>query len=125
MSINIRRVVAGTLLLITAAYSYESVYGAVHDGAVHHESEASAAIHQTHGPNGEHGHEDGAPPAQHHHGPHHQHGTASDHCTHIHGLGVTSSFELSFVCTFTTQHETSPILRTAISFTDEFRPPKA
>lgn len=63
----------------------EPVYGSMRDGDVHHEPLKAAAVHSTAA--GDHGHEDAgsAGTATHEHGPEHEHGTGSDHCTHQHG----------------------------------------
>ena len=62
----------------------ETVLGLLRDGAVHHETLAAAAVHSS-SSTGDHGHEDDDP-----HGPEHQHGTPSDHCTHQHGTVIPS-----------------------------------
>jgi len=72
---------------------FEPAFGLLRDGQVHHETAASASTHTSAA--GEHGHEDGATQPGHPHAPSHQHGTSSDHCTHVHGIGLTSTQPLS------------------------------
>lgn len=81
----LRRLVALALILAVSAMQAESVFGALRDGQVHHESGAQAFSHAQ-GSHGDHGHEDG--PLSHQHGGEHQHGTAADHCTHQHSTAV-------------------------------------
>jgi hypothetical protein len=67
---------------------FEPSAAMLRDGAVHHESPASAAAHGV-ATAGDHGHEDVQHvPRDHGHGPQHQHGTAADHCTHVHGFAL-------------------------------------
>ena len=63
----------------------ESALGAVHDGAVHHESDVTAIEHQLQGKS-DHGPEQ-APQG----GSEHRHGGATDHCTHQHCVPLISS----------------------------------
>lgn len=89
----LRRLVALALVLAVSAMQAESVFGALRDGEVHHESGAQAFSHAQ-GAHGDHGHEDG--PLSHQHGGEHQHGTAADHCTHQHSTGAPAA-ELALV----------------------------
>ncbi len=88
--------IALVLLLMTGVYNLESVVGVLRDGAVHHESGADAIAH-TRQHTGDHGHEDLATTGSHHHGKGHEHGTASDHCTHQHGAALLPSFSFEMV----------------------------
>lgn len=85
----LRRVLALVLLFAVSATQAETVFGAMRDGEVHHESGLTAASHSSSGSQGDHGHEDG--PLSHQHGGQHQHGTAVDHCTHQHSTGAPSA----------------------------------
>lgn len=86
-----RRALSVLILLVFYASLFEVGVGLARDGAVHHESSAVAASHATRGPDrqGEHGHETGDESPDTEHGPNHQHGTSSDHCTHAHGSALT------------------------------------
>jgi len=88
-----RRPLAILVLLALYASLFEVGVGLARDGAVHHESTATAVSHATQDQDqqGEHGHEadDEAPGTE--HGPDHEHGTSSDHCTHAHGAALTAS----------------------------------
>lgn len=84
--LELRRLTAALLLFSPSAWSLEAGLGMSREGNVHHESLATAMDHQS-GASGEHGHEDGGPVD---HGPKHRHGTAADHCTHVHGIGLAS-----------------------------------
>jgi hypothetical protein len=69
-------------------------------GAVHQETAAAADNHRQAGSPGDHGHEDGTNGApDHRHGRQHEHGTGTDHCTHVHetGLPVVTAFEFQLV----------------------------
>jgi hypothetical protein len=82
-----------TLFLAIGGSSTESVAGQLRDGAVHHESATAATRHYDGAQaRGVHGHEDSAAPGAHQHGTRHEHGTSADHCTHVHGLGLVTSF---------------------------------
>jgi hypothetical protein len=108
------------MLLMVAFSQAETVLGQLRDGAVHHESSTSAAVHSLSG-QGEHGHEDSAQ-----HGPEHQHGTAADHCTHQHGAQVNQRAIAPSILGVTIAPDfVAPLLllgRTAAPF---FRPPRA
>lgn len=83
-----RRLIGFVLVLAVSAMQAESVFGALRDGQVHHESLAQALSHSLVS-QGEHGHEDG--PISHQHGSQHQHGTTADHCTHQHGASAPAA----------------------------------
>ncbi len=74
------------MLGLMAGSLVEPVYGSMRDGEVHHETLQSAVFHSTDAL-GDHGHEDSDVTVvrTHQHGPDHEHGTGSDHCTHQHG----------------------------------------
>ena len=83
-------------LLLTGSV-LEPVVGALRDGEVHHESTVIANAHRLIDPDGTHGHEDAAesdesaPDSR-----DHEHGSATDHCTHVHGAAIGSTSALSF-----------------------------
>lgn len=85
-----RRLLALTLLILTSASSMEAVVGVMRDGEVHHENAAVAAAHAQE-LSGDHGHEDGARSGEHRHGEDHEHGTSTDHCTHVHSVALLTS----------------------------------
>ncbi len=120
-----RRLLALVLLLVTAASALESVRGELRDGAVHHESAATAAFHALDA-QGDHGHEDGSLPGSHRHSRGHEHGTNSDHCTHQHGPAMlTAAEEPLFTCL-----TREPTVAVAAFFPDRtpvrlFHPPRA
>lgn len=80
---RLKRAVAFCLIMSLPATAEESVLGSLRDGAVHHETNAIAAAHQLQGPQSGHGQEDRMPA--------HEHGTASDHCTHAHSVSPAIS----------------------------------
>lgn len=82
----LRRLIALLAFVVMAGSIAEPALGVLRDGAVHHETAASAAGHADRA-RGDHGHEDGNP-AGHQHDPDHRHGTGADHCTHQHGLAL-------------------------------------
>lgn len=87
---QVKRIIAVIVLLMSAGSYFEPVLGMLRDGAVHHESPGAALAHSGAGP-GEHGHEDaGNGSLQHQHDGQHQHGTQADHCAHVHGVGMTT-----------------------------------
>jgi hypothetical protein len=108
------------LLAVLSTYSVsESVLGAAHDGAVHHESDATAVQHQLEG-RASHGQEDSAPQ-----GGEHRHGGAADHCSHQHGVALTASsvrVHLAF------EQAASPLAERAVSIAHAvdapFHPPR-
>lgn len=77
-----RRLRALIMLLLIANSFLEAVVGVVRDGAVHHESAALAAAHAQHFA-GDHSHEDSVPTGERYREGSHEHGTASDYCTHV------------------------------------------
>ena len=105
------------LVLVTLIGSRaEAVVGELRDGEVHHESTAEAFSHQQ-DPHGAHAHDavnsgdEGLPDSAEstEAGQDHEHGTSSDHCTHVHGAAAISSAEsavppvemsFDFLCTF-------------------------
>ncbi|MGH7568889.1 MAG: hypothetical protein ACREMW_09625 [Gemmatimonadales bacterium] len=121
----LRRLIGIALFILTPASTLEAVVGVVRDGSVHHEGTAVAAEHQVMGTNGDHGHEDGLPPWQHRHTPQHQHGTAADHCTHVHGVALTASYDLTLGTPVLDQPQTEPPIHTDWSSRGEFHPPRA
>ncbi len=122
-ALAIRRSIALALLLGYSASSAEAAIGVLRDGAVHHESAAAAVIHQeTH--QGDHGHEDPGAGAE--HGSDHRHGTSSDHCTHVHGLGLPSACGVVEIVTPDRAIvESAPLTPTGTSLGTHFRPPKS
>ena len=68
----------------------EVVVGVMRDGEVHHENAGVAAAHAQQS-TGDHGHEDSTRSGQHSHGEDHEHGTSTDHCTHVHSVALLSS----------------------------------
>lgn len=87
-----RRPLSILILLVFYASLFEVGVGLARDGAVHHESTATAVSHATQAQGqGEHGHETGEDSPDSEHGPDHQHGTSSDHCTHAHGSALTAA----------------------------------
>lgn len=88
-----RRLLALTLLILTTASSLEAVVGVMRDGEVHHEDSAVAATHAQ-AVSGDHGHEDASASTDQRHDGDHEHGTSTDHCTHVHSLALLSSSPL-------------------------------
>lgn len=80
----LHRLAALLMLFAVIGSQVESMVGVLRDGAVHHESQATAAAHSLQTlATGEHGHEDDSS-SEHSHDSGHQHGTSADHCTHQH-----------------------------------------
>ena len=77
----LNRLLSFIFLLAFFAGQAEPYLGAARDGEVHHEDAIAALSHSAE--RGDHGHED-LRSRQHEHGGDHQHGTGSDHCTHVH-----------------------------------------
>lgn len=120
-----RRLLALVLLLLGAASSLESVVGELRDGAVHHESAATAAFHAPEA-RGDHGHEDGSLPGNHRHSQGHEHGTGSDHCTHQHGTALlVERFDPLFFVTVQTAHAAGRARAPDGMPTPLFHPPRA
>jgi hypothetical protein len=88
----LRRLLAVALLLGLTGSVTESVVEASSEGTAHHDRVTDAAVHHdAQQLGGDHGHEDVSAP-----GPRqHQHGTATDHCAHVHGVGIVASFEFT------------------------------
>ena len=93
-SVLLSKLSAALVLGVVTVSPLEPVVGALRDGQVHHETVAAAAAHAE-AAQGDHGHEGLDAPGQHEHGRQHRHGTASDHCTHVHGVGLAASFEFT------------------------------
>ena len=118
-----RRFLALVLLYATAVSLVEPALGELRDGEIHHESTAAALAHAQFA-DGDHGHEDAGTPA-HEHGREHQHGTATDHCTHQHGPAAPAEGALPFVFATAVHFETEPPVRIAWSPSLPFHPPRA
>lgn len=118
----------GVLALIALATGsiVEPVVGTLRDDAVHHETAAAADAHRQVDPPGDHGHEDGAIGGpRHQHGRHHEHGTATDHCTHAHGAGLPVVPRLAFSLVVFTVHTDQPVSRPVAPSGALSPPPKA
>ena len=114
----VRRFVGIALLILAPAFAVEPVYGVVRDGAVHHESAATAATHRDAGPQDRHGHEDPVPT--------HQHGTPADHCTHAHGVAcMETPAALSFGSVLSRFHRRDAVVHQGGPALDAFHPPRA
>ena len=114
----LRRFIGIALLILAPASAVEPVVGVVRDGAVHHESAATAATHRDAGSQGGHGHEDSVPT--------HQHGTPADHCTHAHGVAcMETAAALSFRSVLSRLHRRDAVVRQGGPALDAFHPPRA
>lgn len=121
-----RRLIAIGLVFSLTGSAAESVLGELRDGTVHHESVAKAAIHHAESVRAEHGHEDGRLAPGGHHSSRHEHGTATDHCTHLHALGMVTTYQLAFHAHSPSEQVTSqPVVLTSQSQNPDFLPPKA
>jgi hypothetical protein len=96
-----RRFISALLLLATVAFQAEAVLGEARDGSVHHEEAAEAWVH-AHDPHGSHSHDgpegprslqlnERAPSSE------HEHGTTTDHCTHVHGMALVCTTDLDLI----------------------------
>src|SRR5688572_13702768 len=120
---RLRRCLSLALFLGYSASTGEATIGPLRDGAVHHESPASAAAHQE-ASRGDHGHEDPGAGAE--HGSDHQHGTSGDHCTHAHGMGLPSaSAMVAIMIRDEATVEAVPLTPDGTTLRSHFRPPKA
>lgn len=117
-----RRLVALFALVLSVGSFLEPALGLLRDGAIHHEGSAAALVHSAGG--GEHGHEDtGAPAGDHDQQGPHRHGTAADHCTHVHNLALVSSYTLQLVSgTARCEFDEQPFVHATI-FRTVLRPP--
>ena len=124
--VMLQRLAALLMLLAITFSSAETVMGLLRDGAVHHESNATAAVHAV-ADHGDHGHEDAAQVgAEHEHGPEHEHGTPSDHCTHQHGtVTAVRPPAISFDDSASPQVFLDPALLRDRCNEPSFRPPQA
>ena len=81
------RLIASAMLFFTALSGLESVAGMLRDEVMHLENAATIAAHTADA-------DDAGTPAR---GDHdhdrqqHQHGSAGDHCAHVHGVAIVSS----------------------------------
>ena len=115
-----RRLIALLMLVTVAGSSVESVVGQLRDGAIHHESISDAAAHASVS-HGEHGHEDESS-----HGPDHQHGTPTDHCTHQHGTPLRAPrVVLSLILRPISYSFVEPFVWSDRFSEPSFRPPQA
>lgn len=107
LRVSVRKAISALAVAAVTIASFEALAGETRDGEIHHEDVAQAAVHHDalH-LRGNHGYEDSGSPTDRSHGPEHRHGTSADHCTHVHGIGLTSRATLV---------ETS-LLTTATSF---------
>ena len=82
-----RRLLATAMLFFTALSGLESVAGMVRDELVHSENASTVAAHTTDTD------DTGAPArADHDHDrQQHEHGSAGDHCAHVHGVAILTS----------------------------------
>jgi hypothetical protein len=114
------------LLLLLAIGSYaESVIGPLRERIVHHESAETVLAHTLATSGGQHAHEDGPAPAEHHRGPAHQHGTALDHCTHQHTAVVPSPLTWAVASMSEATSVSEPVHYTSRRISAEFHPPRA
>lgn len=118
------RLLAALVLGVTTVSGFEPVIGTLRDAQVHHESVMAAGQHAG-AAAGDHGHEDPGAGGDHEHGREHEHGAAADHCTHSHGIGPTSSLDLTFTATITQQRSTDSVKRVDRSLETLRHPPKA
>ena len=90
-SIMIKRLTATLMIFAWALMSVESVVGEMRDGDVHHESVSKAMQHRVASAGGfahEHGEEPGLEEQGDEQDRDHQHGSSTDHCTHVHGAAL-------------------------------------
>ena len=121
---SLRRVLGLALLIAAPAWQLEAAIGASRDGPVHHETAGAAATHAP-ASTGDHGHEDGLPPAQHHHGNQHQHGTPADQCSHAHGFAALSALDISFPSELLPQAQFDQNVSLTLFPTNQFHPPRS
>ena len=106
------------LLVATPISAAESVVGLLRDGAVHHESPAAAAEHAALGTGEGHRHDDRVPT--------HQHGSPADHCTHVHGVAVTTApLQVAFEAPVSVSNQVQCPIRQDWSPLEELPPPRA
>jgi hypothetical protein len=86
-----KRLTATLVIVAWTLMSFESTWGELRDGDVHHESASEALQHRAASAGSpEHGHAEdlgGAAQGDEQDGDH-QHGSSSDHCTHVHGSAL-------------------------------------
>lgn len=115
----LRRATALVLAFTFTVSTAESVLGAVYDGEAHHETDAAAIEHQI--VQGTHADEERAPV-----GEEHAHGGAADHCTHQHGVALTTSVIQGHLAA---QHQapfrSHPLGSSSRSIEAPFHPPRA
>ncbi len=127
LRVPVRKAISTLAVAAVTIASFEALAGEMSDGDIHHENVAEAAVHHDALQlRGDHGHEDSNSPTGQSQGPEHRHGTSADHCTHIHGTGLTSGaalVETNLLTTTTSFHHlNAPTDRTASTPT---QPPKA
>ncbi len=86
-----RSATAVLALLAFMITSTEAVLGMVRDGAVHHETVGEAMAHTGPAESGQHGHAECDEPTSGTDDENHEHGTTSDHCTHVHTTGLLAN----------------------------------
>jgi hypothetical protein len=132
-----RRSVTLFVLIMMMASRAEAVTGEVRDGDVHHESTAEAVVHAQ-DPHGAHAH-DGAdavndqapePTKDTRAAPEdgtssHEHGSASDHCTHVHGVAAMSSMDWCPLSLETSFDFVSTFQNSDTAFDTHFPPPRS
>ena len=89
----LKRLTAALVIVAWTLMSVESAVGELRDGEVHHESSSVAAQHRAESAGG-FGHEHGEESSHSHQDGEHQHNSAVDHCTHVHGVGMISTAAL-------------------------------
>ena len=86
-----KRLTATLMIFAWTLMSFESAWGELRDGDVHHESASEALQHRAASAGSlEHGHAEdlgGAEQGEEQDGDH-RHGSSSDHCTHVHGVAL-------------------------------------
>jgi hypothetical protein len=117
-------------LLSLAASSFEAVAGDMRDGDEHHESVVAALEHRV-AKGAEHRHlaesrtpEHPGAPAPDHGGQHHHPG-GTDHCSHLHGVGIPPSFSIAFGASMTEEHTVTTSRAASFSPSARPRPPRA
>jgi len=120
-----KRLIAASMLLSVAVSSLEAVEGEARDGEVHHETAVEASTHAT-AANADHAHESAPDEGPDENGSEHEHGTATDHCTHAHGMALPVPGARSVL---TSDHRSPPshLINTPTdwSATPRLQPPRA
>ena len=116
-----RRLIATAMLFFTALSGMESVAGMLRDEVMHLENAETVAAHTAEadetGSAGQSGHD--------HDSEQHRHGSAGDHCSHVHGVAIITSTEFPQFTGVSGREHDDPVFHNQLVTPTLTHPPRA